>query len=112
MLGARIAALRRQHKLSQAELASRLQISPSALGMYEQERRQPSPDMLLRLSRELNVSVDYLLTGSALAEQSDALGEMLTSRIQAADRRLDNRADRPFSREELAVLFAAMLLEP
>lgn len=112
MLGARIAALRRQHKLSQAELASRLQISPSALGMYEQERRQPSPDMLLRLSRELNVSVDYLLTGSAPAGQSDVLGEMLTSRIQAADRRLDNRADRPFSREELAVLFAAMLLEP
>lgn len=112
MLGARIAALRRQHKLSQAELAARLQISPSALGMYEQERRQPSPDMLVRLSRELNVSVDYLLTGCAGQEQGDALGEMLANRIQAADRRLDNRADRPFSREELAVLFAAMLLEP
>lgn len=112
MLGARIAALRRQHKWSQAELAARLQISPSTLGMYEQERRQPSPDMLVRLSRELKVSTDYLLTGSAAEQEAQALSDMLTSRIQAADQRLDSRTDRPFSREELAVLFAAMLMEP
>ena len=42
MLGTRIAALRREAGLSQAELAQRLQVSPSALGMYEQERREPS----------------------------------------------------------------------
>ena len=40
MLGTRIAALRREAGLSQAELAQRLQVSPSALGMYEQERRE------------------------------------------------------------------------
>lgn len=112
MLGARIAALRRQHKYSQAELAARLQISPSALGMYEQERRQPSPDMLVRLSRELEVSLDYLLTGTGSRDRVEALRELLAERIQAADRRLDNREERPFSREELAMLFAALLMEP
>ena len=112
MLGPRIAALRRQRKWSQAELARRLRISPSTLGMYEQERRQPTPDMLVRLSRELNVSTDYLLTGTSGPEEAQTLERMLSSGIQSADRRLDNRPDRPFTREELAVLFAAMLMEP
>ena len=42
MMGSRIAALRRERGLSQAELASRIRVSPSALGMYEQGRREPS----------------------------------------------------------------------
>ena len=63
MLGQRIARLRRQAGLSQAQLAARLQISPSAMGMYEQGRREPSVDILLRISRELGVTVDHLLTG-------------------------------------------------
>ena len=105
MLGTRIAALRREAGLSQAELAQRLQVSPSALGMYEQERREPSMQTLVKLSRELGVTTDYLLTGTP-AEK-----EMLLGRIRAADQRLEQRRERPFSREELAVLFAAMLME-
>lgn len=111
MLGARIAALRRERNLSQAELASRLQVSPSALGMYEQGRREPSAQMLVKLSKELGVTTDYLLTGE-WGLQEEAMKEMLRNRIQSADRRLQQRKERPFTREELAVLFAAMLLEP
>ena len=111
MLGARIAALRREANLSQAELASRLQVSPSALGMYEQGRREPSMETLVRLSRELGVTTDYLLTGAPAEPESSELNEMLLSRIRAADQRLEQRQQRPFSREELAVLFAAMLIE-
>ena len=40
------------------------------------------------------------------------LNQILTERVVAADERLDSRRVRPFSREELAVLFAAMLMEP
>lgn len=112
MLGARIAALRRQRKWSQAELAAKLQVSPSTLGMYEQDRRQPSAETLVRLARELEVTTDYLLTGASYPGGEEALEQMLTQRIQAADQRLEDRGTRPFSREELAVLFAAMLLEP
>ena len=65
MLGQRIARLRRRAGWSQAQLAARLRISPSAMGMYEQGRREPSLDMLLRLARELGVTVDHLLTGSS-----------------------------------------------
>ena len=63
MLGARIAALRRQRKMSQADLAEALRISPSAVGMYEQGRREPSVEILIALSQELGVTLDYLLSG-------------------------------------------------
>ena len=107
----RSAALRREAGLSQAELAQRLQVSPSALGMYEQERREPSMQTLVKLSRELGVTTDYLLTGTPAEKERAELEGMLLGRIRAADQRLEQRRERPFSREELAVLFAAMLME-
>lgn len=111
MLGARIAALRRDAGWNQAELARRLQISPSAVGMYEQGRREPSADMLLTIARAFGVSVDYLISGEVSAGEEALVQRLLTERIATADRRLENRSDRPFSREELVVLFAAMLME-
>lgn len=63
MIGSQIALLRQKHGLRQAELAALLNISPSAVGMYEQGRRLPSLNMVVRLSRTFGVSVDYLLTG-------------------------------------------------
>ena len=111
MLGARIAALRRAAGWNQAELAQRLRISPSAVGMYEQGRREPSGEMLVQLARVLGVSVDYLLTGQSAPDEAKLLDNLLQGRITSADRRLEQRTNRPFSRQELAVLFAAMLME-
>ena len=62
MSGSQIALLRQKHGLRQAELAALLNISPSAVGMYEQGRRLPSLNMVVRVSRTFGVSVDYLLT--------------------------------------------------
>ena len=109
-MGARIAALRRAAGLSQAELAQQLQISASAMGMYEQGRREPSVQILVNLARVLGVSTDYLLTGNSA--QNDRFQQLLLDRIASADRHLEKRPDRPFSRQELAVLFAALLMEP
>ena len=63
MLGARIASLRMGLGLSQVELAQRLHISSSAVGMYEQGRREPSVETLIMLSQVFGVSLDYLLSG-------------------------------------------------
>jgi transcriptional regulator with XRE-family HTH domain len=63
MLGTRIASLRQSCGLSQAELAQRLHISTSTVGMYEQGRREPSVETLIALSRIFGVSLDYLLSG-------------------------------------------------
>ena len=113
MIGPRIAALRRERGMSQADLAARIQVSPSALGMYEQGRREPSVDTMVALARALDVTTDFLLTGRvATPAEADALSALILSRVTTADRRLEERTDRPFSREELAVLMAALLLEP
>ena len=112
MMGARIAALRREAGMSQAALARLLQVSPSAVGMYEQGRREPSAQMLLTLAKVFGVSVDYILSGIPGEGEVSKLEHMLLNRITSADRKLDSRDHRPFSREELAVLFAALLMEP
>jgi len=113
MVGARIAVLRRSAGLSQAELARRLRISPSAVGMYEQGRREPAADMLVAIAEIFGVSTDYLLTGKAHSEAEQAATEKSALQCLAeTDAFLSRRRGRPFSRQELAVLFAAMLMEP
>lgn len=64
MFGLRIALLRIEKGWSQAQLAKRIGVSPSAVGMYEQGRREPSLGLLVRLALELSVTTDYLLMGT------------------------------------------------
>ncbi len=112
MLGARIAALRRRAGFSQAELAERLRISASAVGMYEQGRREPAADILVALAEIFGVSVDYLLTGRPGTEREiqEAEQTVLSSMAELVQK-LNRRRSRPFSRQELTVLFAALLMD-
>lgn len=113
MLGARIAALRRKAGISQADLAKRIGVSASAVGMYEQGRREPAADLLVTMAQVFEVSTDYLLTGRASDEADDAvLTDTLLHALSVSDKRAQTRRDRPFSRQELAVLMAAMLMDP
>lgn len=111
MLGSRIAALRRTKGWSQSELAARLQVSPSAVGMYEQGRREPAAEVLVALSEQLGVTVDYLLTGKLTEESRVQAQQAFDVMLEKAQARLSHRKDCPLSRQELAVLFAAMLME-
>lgn len=63
MFGMRIALLRASNSWSQAELARRIGVSASAVGMYEQGRREPSLGLVVRLANEFGVTTDYLLMG-------------------------------------------------
>lgn len=53
--------LREDKGMSQAELAKVFNISPSAIGMYEQGRRVPDVDLLARMSAFFGVSIDYFI---------------------------------------------------
>ena len=108
MMGARIAALRREAGMSQAQLAQVLQVSPSAVGMYEQGRREPSLEGAVKMSRVFGVSVDYLLTGRPLTDTDlAAVREAVERSLPESHQGQNGR----FSREELAVLYAALLTE-
>lgn len=76
MLGIRIAILRISKGWSQAELAQRIGVSASAVGMYEQGHREPSLGLLVRLAQELGATTDYLLMGEAPASDPSATPEL------------------------------------
>ena len=61
MLGNRIKILREELGLKQDELAKRISISPSAIGMYERDLREPNDEITLKLADFFKVSTDYLL---------------------------------------------------
>ncbi len=61
MLGDIIKDLREQKNLTQSSLAKLLNISPSTIGMWEQNRRSPDNDALKKIADFFGVSADYLL---------------------------------------------------
>ena len=53
-------SLRTQHKLTQQELATKLGVSRSAIGMYENGEREPDFETLEAIADFFNVDMDYL----------------------------------------------------
>lgn len=66
MFGENLKRLRKSRGLTQAQLASCLDISASAVGMYEQGRREPDTNTIKRICSEFHISTDYLLGMSSI----------------------------------------------
>ena len=56
-------ALRKKKGLTQGQLAAKLGISQSSIGMYEKGLRQPNFDILLKFAEFFDTDTDYLITG-------------------------------------------------
>ena len=61
MIGLR--EIRKKKKLSQVKVSMDLNICREALSHYENGRRSPDIDMLVKMSEYFNVSIDYLIRG-------------------------------------------------
>ena len=57
----RLKELREAKVITQAELGKIMQISPSAIGMYETDRREPDYGTLKRIAHFFDVTIDYLI---------------------------------------------------
>lgn len=55
--------IRKARNLNQQKVAMDLNISREALSHYENGKRESSLDMLNKLSKYFNVSIDYLING-------------------------------------------------
>lgn len=77
-LGERIKRLRQERDWSQAQLGQKLGVHQKQVSGYERDVHVPSTDLLIRLAEALDVSLDYLVSGSR--------GE--SERIEVADREL------------------------
>lgn len=61
LIGKRIKELRNEHKYTQTELANLVGVTKSTIAAYENDTRQPSYEVLVKLSRIFKVSLDYLV---------------------------------------------------
>ena len=68
----RIISLRKENNMTQEQLAKELNISPSAVGMYEQGRRKPSYELLQEICDYFNVDIDYLMGRSNIKNRYQA----------------------------------------
>lgn len=71
MLGEQIRYYRIKQKWSQAELAARLHISASAIGMYEQNRRTPCLQVIIAMARIFQITVDEFVDTSILSNKKE-----------------------------------------
>ncbi len=69
--------LREDKDISRKDLAMVLNISVSTLGMYEQGRREPNIDMLIKIANYFDVSIDFLVGRSFKNENNEMLTEAL-----------------------------------
>ena len=56
----RLREIRKSKGMTQGDLAKAVGISVSAIGMYEQDRREPNSEVIEALAKALNVSPAYL----------------------------------------------------
>jgi transcriptional regulator with XRE-family HTH domain len=59
--GKRLSAIRKDKKMSQEELAQKVNILANVLGRYEREEARPSIEMATLLANALEVSLDFLV---------------------------------------------------
>lgn len=57
----RIRELRKHKDLTMKDLGSQIGVSESTVSLYENDKRQPDQDTLLRIADYFQVSIDYLL---------------------------------------------------
>ena len=63
--------VRKARHLSQQQVAFDLNITREALSHYENGRREPSIDMLVKMSRYFNKSIDFLITGKEFSKKDN-----------------------------------------
>lgn len=60
-IGEKIISLRKQANLSQSELAEKINVSRTIIGNYERNTNTPSIEVLLKIAKVFDVTVDFLI---------------------------------------------------
>ena len=93
MFGKILRELRKENNLNQSELAKKIGLSASAVGMYEQGRRQPGLELINKIADLFNVSSDFLIGRSNIRKSDDSKNIAKTNEnspylVQAYDKNL------------------------
>ena len=61
MIGERLQELRKDHGMSQLELARKIHVSFHTVSSYERDRSMPNDEIKLKIAKLFDVSLDFLL---------------------------------------------------
>lgn len=96
-IGNRITELRKRLGWTQEELAEKADLTPQFVSYAESGKRAMRPENLLKLSKALNVSADYLLTGEIIDKDllilSDKIKQLSPSQIRIIENIVDQCND-------------------
>lgn len=78
-MGKRIAARRKQLRLTQDDLAELAEVTPQMISTAELGKKALRPENILKLSTALEVSADYLLTGQIIDKDVFLLDQQIAT---------------------------------
>ena len=73
-IGDRVKVLRKEQKLTQSDLAAKIDLTYIQIGRYEQQKSKPSSDVVRRLADALGTTADFLMNGDS---QTVAAGKII-----------------------------------
>ena len=73
----RLKLLREEKGLFQSDIAKILGVSVAAVGFYENEKRDMSPETIIKLAEYFGVSTDYLLGKSDIRNPGKQIDDLL-----------------------------------
>lgn len=82
-IGQKIKTGRLSRKMTQADLAKALGVSPSAVGMWEQDRREPDFDTLEALADVFNVPMSYFVSEDEIHHSAGDITKKDYDRLEA-----------------------------
>lgn len=105
-IGKFIADCRKEKKLTQSQLAEKLNITDRAISKWETGRGMPDPSIMLNLCDELGINVNELLTGEKIKEidYKEKANENIVSMIEIVDK------SKKISRKIILMLIAIIVI--
>lgn len=88
-IGERIKAARAQKRLTQKELADKLELATGTIQQYELSKRQPRLEQLQAIADALGVDINWLVNGQTLEQRDQAIKDHISRRFTEAE--LDKR---------------------
>ena len=89
----RLCKLRKEHNLSQEQLAEKIGVSRQAVSKWERAEASPDTDNLIALAKIYGVTVDQLLTGSDSCKQENAAQEQADSQTYRSEKKQEQSTD-------------------
>lgn len=101
-IGERITALRKEHDLSQMQLAQALGVSRQAVSKWENGQTSPDTVKLIHLAEVLDTEVEYLATG---IKPSYEPAPVVVTVVEKVDKYIDRVIEKPVIRKVTRVRY-------